>query len=444
MKYSADTITELTPIEGVRKRPNQYIPYITHPLHLVYEIMANSGDESLAGYGDVIKLHLLDNNGYLIEDYGRGIPPEKPSGKDKTAITICFTVLHGGSKVGDNKAEIYEKSFGDFSVGATVVNALSTKTIVTVKRNGKIYRETFSKGSLVGQQEIIGTYNEKKESTGTTVEFYPDGDIFESLDIPQNALFHLLNNFTYINNKLTIELLDDRTTKKLRENKIFNHPRGMIEYMEEKLSSKDKDIIYPIVDISKDTRLESRNLIEYQVLFTHLDTQEENVVLFANGGNMINGGTPLTAFKSILTKAVNESARKQKLLRDKDNNLDSRTIGNGLYAIISTYFKRPMFKTNAKTEIEDSKIMSEFNQTLYNELLILFEDNPIVLKGIVDKSLLTRDQQEKIKKLKDSIIKPTSKKKNNIFNMPDSLKEASIINPKENEIFIVEGKICSH
>ncbi len=441
--YNINDITIVNIIEAVKQRPTTYGIDIENPHGLIYEIFANSLDEHLAGHGNLIKIILQKDGGITIEDFGRGIPPEVNTNFNKTGIDICFTSMHGGSKIVDGNTS-YKQSLGTNSIGATLVNITSDLLYVFVKRYGKIFKETFKSGYKIGEQELIGTYDEKVESTGTKVTFYPTAKVFVTLELDMHKLHHLLDSTCYMNPALTIKLYDERHDK-IKET-VFNHANGLEDYIKNKLETKssvihniviDKEL--PIIKLEDESgkTYYKHNLASVKTIITFTDGNNEDLVLYANSGYMPEGGSPLTILRSSLVKSINEIGRKNKILKDKEPDFDSALIRNGLLGILSVKVNMPRFKGNEKRALINSDINGDLGGIYYKEISNFLDDNPKDLLAIIEKLRIVRLANEASKRAKEAILRPKST--NKLSRKCQKLADCISKNADEIEIFFVEG-----
>ena len=422
-KYGAEQIQVLEGLEAVRKRPGMYIgsTSVRGLHHMVYEIVDNCVDEALAGYCTEIKVEIEPGNIISVEDNGRGIPVEiHPKTKISTAETV-YTVLHAGGKFGGDSG--YKVSGGLHGVGASVVNALSTWTEVTIKRDGGLYQMSFEKGKTVKKLEKIGD----AKGTGTKVRFLADDTIFESLDYEYEVLEKRFREMAFLTKGLKISIEDKRedTPKKAE----FCFEGGLISFVEFLNKNKEKLHKDPIY-IEKDGEVPVEIAIQYTTSYS------ENIYTFVNNINTIEGGTHLEGFKRSLTKVFNDYARSHNILKDKDSNLQGEDIREGITAVISVKVKEPQFEGQTKTKLGNSEVTG-IVQSMVNEALSTFlEENPTVAKAILEKCVSASRAREAARKARELVRRKSALETSTL---PGKLADCSSKVPEECEVYIVEG-----
>lgn len=421
--YDASDIQVLEGLDPVRKRPGMYIgstgPRGLH--HLVYEVVDNSIDEALAGICDHIIIKINKNGSVEITDNGSGIPVDIHPQTGKSTVETVLTILHAGGKF-DNSA--YKVSGGLHGVGVSVVNALSNKLVATVKRNGKIYRQEFSKGHRKSDLEVIG--ETKKDDTGTTIYFEPDDTIFETVEFSDEVLSKRFREMAFLNKGIKIEFIDER--KDLKE--VFHFEGGIksfVEFINAKKKPVHDEIIY-IDEIREETAVE--------IAIQYTDSYSEVVLSFANNINTEEGGTHLSGFRSALTRTLNDYGRKNNIIKEKEENLSGEDVREGISAVISVKLPDPQFEGQTKAKLGNSETRGVVDSVLSEELAIFLEENPRVGKQILDKALSARRAREAARKARD-----LTRKKNNLESMtlPGKLADCQNDDSKRNEIFLVEG-----
>lgn len=421
--YDASDIQVLEGLDPVRKRPGMYIgstgPRGLH--HLVYEIVDNSIDEALAGICDHIIIKINKEGNVEITDNGSGIPVDIHPQTGKSTVETVLTILHAGGKF-DNSA--YKVSGGLHGVGVSVVNALSNKLVATVKRNGKIYRQEFSKGHRKSDLEVIG--ETKKDDTGTTIYFEPDDTIFETVEFSDEVLSKRFREMAFLNKGIKIEFIDER--KDLKE--VFHYEGGIksfVEFINAKKKTVHDEIIY-IDEVREETAVE--------IAIQYTDSYSEVVLSFANNINTEEGGTHLSGFRSALTRTLNDYGRKNNIIKEKEENLSGEDVREGISAVISVKLPDPQFEGQTKAKLGNSETRGVVDSVLSEELAIFLEENPRVGKQILDKALSARRAREAARKARD-----LTRKKNNLESMtlPGKLADCQNDDPKRNEIFLVEG-----
>ena len=422
-KYGAEQIQVLEGLEAVRKRPGMYIgsTSVRGLHHMVYEIVDNCVDEALAGYCTEIKVAIEPGNIISVEDNGRGIPVEiHPKTHISTAETV-YTVLHAGGKFGGDSG--YKVSGGLHGVGASVVNALSTWTEVTIKRDGGLYQMYFEKGKTVKKLEKIGD----AEGTGTKVRFLADDTIFESLDYDYETLEKRFREMAFLTKglKITIEDKREETPKKAE----FCFEGGLVSFVEFLNKNKEKLHKTPIY-------IEKNGEIPVEIAIQYTSSYSENIYTFVNNINTIEGGTHLEGFKRSLTKVFNDYARSHNILKEKDNNLQGEDIREGITAVVSVKVKEPQFEGQTKTKLGNSEVTGVV-QSMVNEALSTFlEENPNVAKAILEKCISASRAREAARKARELVRKKNSLETSTL---PGKLADCSSKNADECEGYIVEG-----
>ena len=422
-KYGAEQIQVLEGLEAVRKRPGMYIgsTSVRGLHHMVYEIVDNCVDEALAGYCTEIKVEIEPGNIISVEDNGRGIPVEiHPKTKISTAETV-YTVLHAGGKFGGDSG--YKVSGGLHGVGASVVNALSTWTEVTIKRDGGLYQMSFEKGKTVKKLEKIGD----AKGTGTKVRFLADDTIFESLDYEYEVLEKRFREMAFLTKGLKISIEDKREDPPKKAEFCFEG--GLISFVEFLNKNKEKLHKDPIY-IEKDGEVPVEIAIQYTTSYS------ENIYTFVNNINTIEGGTHLEGFKRSLTKVFNDYARSHNILKDKDSNLQGEDIREGITAVISVKVKEPQFEGQTKTKLGKSEVTG-IVQSMVNEALSTFlEENPTVAKAILEKCVSASRAREAARKARELVRRKSALETSTL---PGKLADCSSKVPEECEVYIVEG-----
>lgn len=422
-KYGAEQIQVLEGLEAVRKRPGMYIgsTSVRGLHHMVYEIVDNCVDEALAGYCTEIKVEIEPGNIISVEDNGRGIPVEiHPKTKISTAETV-YTVLHAGGKFGGDSG--YKVSGGLHGVGASVVNALSTWTEVTIKRDGGLYQMSFEKGKTVKKLKKIGD----AKGTGTKVRFLADDTIFESLDYEYEVLEKRFREMAFLTKGLKISIEDKREDPPKKAEFCFEG--GLISFVEFLNKNKEKLHKDPIY-IEKDGEVPVEIAIQYTTSYS------ENIYTFVNNINTIEGGTHLEGFKRSLTKVFNDYARSHNILKDKDSNLQGEDIREGITAVISVKVKEPQFEGQTKTKLGNSEVTG-IVQSMVNEALSTFlEENPTVAKAILEKCVSASRAREAARKARELVRRKSALETSTL---PGKLADCSSKVPEECEVYIVEG-----
>ncbi|HHU90895.1 MAG TPA: DNA topoisomerase (ATP-hydrolyzing) subunit B [Clostridiaceae bacterium] len=425
IEYNEDQIQVLEGLEAVRKRPGMYIGSTSSRglHHLVYEIVDNSIDESLAGFCDQIHVILNKDNSVTVYDNGRGIPTGIHPKLKIPTMQVVHTVLHAGGKFG---GEGYKVSGGLHGVGASVVNALSEWMEVEVARDGKIYKQRYEKGLPVTGVEIIGDCQE--DHTGTKTTFKPDEGIFEETVYDFDTLIKRFREMAFLNKLITITLIDDRHEEK---NEIVLHYEGGISSFVQYIN-KNKQPIHPDVIYFES----KKDGMELEVAMQYTDSFNENVYSYANNIATTEGGTHITGFRTAITKVVNDYARKINQLKESDKNLSGEDVREGLTAIVCVRLHDPQFEGQTKTKLGNAEIRSFTESVVTEKLTYIFEENPRIAKIIIEKTLLSFRAREAARKAREltkrkSALESTS--------LPGKLADCSDKDPSKCEIFIVEG-----
>ena len=422
-QYNAEQIQVLEGLEPVRKRPGMYIGSTGEKglHHLVYEIVDNSVDEALAGYCDTINVIIQKDNSIMVEDNGRGMPVDIHPKMGIPAVEVIHTVLHAGGKFGGGG---YKVSGGLHGVGASVVNALSTHMEVEIRRNKKVYKQTYEKGKTTSPLTEIG--NARK--TGSKTTFWPDPEIFDTTEYDYSTLEHRLREMAFLNKGIKITLKDEREGKKKEEE--FHYEGGIREFVAHQNRNKEpihNEIVY--------FETKKKNM-EAEIALQYTDSYNEVTMSYANNINTTEGGYHLVGFKIALTKVINEYARKAKILKDNDDALSGDDVREGLTAIVSVKLTEPQFEGQTKTKLGNSE-MRGFVETCTNENLMAFlEENPAQAKIIVEKCIKAARAREAARKAREltrrkGVLDGTS--------LPGKLADCSEKDPALSEIFLVEG-----
>ena len=424
-EYGADQIQILEGLEAVRKRPGMYIgsTSLRGLHHLVYEIVDNSIDEALAGYCKHIQVTIHPDNSITVEDDGRGIPTGINHKAGKPAVEVVFTILHAGGKFGGGG---YKVSGGLHGVGASVVNALSEWLEVTISSEGKLYRQRYERGHVCYPLEVVGTCMPNK--TGTTVTFLPDKQIFEDTVFDFSTLQTRLREMAFLTKGLKITLNDEREDPV--RSKTYHYEGGIkefVQYLNRSTTPVYNDIIY--CEGTKDD-------VYVEVAFQHNDSYSENCYSFVNNINTPEGGTHLAGFKNAITKTFNDYARKNKLLKDTEQNLQGDDIREGLTAIISIKIAEPQFEGQTKQKLGNTEARGAVDNIVTEKLTIYLEQNPQVAKLILEKSILAQRAREAARKARE-----LTRRKSALdgFALPGKLADCSDKDPVNCEIYIVEG-----
>ena len=424
-EYGADQIQVLEGLEAVRKRPGMYIGSTSSRglHHLVYEIVDNAVDEALAGYCDVIDVQINKDNSITVKDDGRGIPTGINTKTGKASVEVVFTVLHAGGKFGGGG---YKVSGGLHGVGASVVNALSKWLEVKVYNNGEVYFQRYEYGKVIEPLKVIDKCD--KDFTGTEVTFLPDDTIFEETEYDYKILETRLRETAFLTKNLRIILRDVREERK--KEKTFHYEGGIKEFVT--YLNKGKTALYDDVIYCEGTV----NKVYVEVAMQHNDSYNENMFSFVNNINTPEGGTQVEGFKRALTKTFNDYARKNKLLKENEDNLSGEDIREGLTVIISVKIEDPQFEGQTKQKLGNSEARGAVDNTVSEQLTYFLEQNPAVGKIICEKAVMAQRARDAARKARDLTRRKTAL---DVGSLPGKLADCSDKNPEKCEIFIVEG-----
>ena len=422
-EYGADQIQILEGLEAVRKRPGMYIGSTSSKglHHLVYEIVDNAVDEALAGFCDTVKVYINEDNSITVRDNGRGIPVGINKKKGIPAVEVVFTILHAGGKFGGGG---YKVSGGLHGVGASVVNALSTWLEVDIFHEGKIYRQRYERGKVMYPLKIVGDTDKR----GTEVRFLPDPTIFEETIFDFSVLKQRLREMAFLTKGLKIVLKDKRPEENVAL--TFHYEGGIREYVE--YLNKSKEVLYPQVIYCEGKKGD----VVVEVALQHNDSYNEGVYSFVNNITTPEGGTHLAGFRSALTKTFNDYARKNKLLKDSEQNLTGDDIREGLVAIVSIKIPEPQFEGQTKQKLGNSEARGAVDSVVSEQLTYFLEQNPNVAKIICEKAVLAQRAREAARKARD-----LTRRKSALdgMSLPGKLADCSDKDPQNCEIYIVEG-----
>ena len=428
-RYDAEQIQVLEGLEPVRTRPGMYIGSTgSRGLHhLVYEVVDNSVDEALAGFCKHIDVIIQADNSIVVEDDGRGMPVDLHPKLGIPAVEVIHTVLHAGGKFGEGGG--YKVSGGLHGVGASVVNALSEYMEVEIKRNGCIYKQTYSRGEVTSGLETVG----ESKKTGSRTMFRPDPEIFDEIDYEYGTLEHRLREMAFLNKGLKITLTDEREGKKKKQS--FYYEGGIREFVKHQNANKEPihpDIIY--FEASRKST-EGGGDAELEIAMQYTKRFNETIFTYANNINTIEGGMHLAGFRSSLTRVFNDFARRTGLLKEKDENFTGEDVREGLTAIISVKLRTPQFEGQTKAKLGNSDIRGFVESTTNDKLMAFLEENPSQAKIILEKIFGTYKIRLKTQKVREA-------ERITLMgggNLPGKLADCSEKDPKLSEIFLVEG-----
>ena len=424
-EYGADEIQILEGLEAVRKRPGMYIGSTSSRglHHLVYEIVDNAVDEALAGFCDTIFVSINKDNSITVVDNGRGIPVGINHKAGLPAVEVVFTILHAGGKFGGGG---YKVSGGLHGVGASVVNALSNCLEVEIYNEGKIYRQRYERGKTIYKLKVVGECDPDK--TGTKVTFLPDDTIFEETVFEYDILKQRFREMAFLTAGLKIVLRDERGEEAVE--KTFHYEGGIKEFVAYLNKSKTplyEDIIYCEGNV---------NNVAVEVAMQHNDSYSDNTYGFVNNITTPEGGTHIVGFRNALTKTFNDYARKNKLLKDSEPNLSGEDIREGLTAIISVKIEDPQFEGQTKQKLGNSEARGAVDNVVSKQLEIYLEQNPSIAKMTVEKSVMAQRAREAARKARDLTRRKSALEG---MSLPGKLADCSDKDPKNCEIYIVEG-----
>ena len=426
--YGASDIQVLEGLEAVRKRPGMYIgstgPRGLH--HLVYEIVDNSVDEALAGHCDQINVVIGKDGGVRVSDNGRGIPVDDHPVEKRSTVEVVLTTLHAGGKFGGGG---YAVSGGLHGVGSSVVNALSERLTVEVKRQGKRWTQSYRNGVPEGPLAESG----KTEETGTTIEFWPNSDIFETVEFDYETLKTRFQQMAFLNKGLQIEVVDERASASGRSD-IFKYERGLVDYVEYLNNAKKTEVVHPEI-ISFEAE-DSERTIALEVALQWTTAYSESVHTYANTINTHEGGTHEEGFRAALTTLVNKYARSTGLLKDKDENLTGDDVREGLTAVVSVKLGEPQFEGQTKTKLGNTEAKSFVQKVTGEHLGDWFERNPAQGKDVVRKAVQASAARIAARKAREQTRRKGLLESGG---MPGKLKDCQSKDASISEIFLVEG-----
>lgn len=423
-EYDASQIQVLEGLEAVRLRPGMYIGSTAKEglHHLVWEIVDNSIDEALAGFAKHIQVYIEKDNSITVVDDGRGIPVDIQEKTGRPAVETVFTVLHAGGKFGGGG---YKVSGGLHGVGSSVVNALSTQLDVHVHKNGQIYFQEYRRGEVVADLEVVGT----TDRTGTTVHFTPDPEIFtETTEFDFAKLDKRIQELAFLNRGLQLSIVDKR--EGLEQTKDYHYEGGIASYVEYLNENKDPIFETPIYT---DGEMDE---ITVEVAMQYTTSYHENVVSFANNIHTHEGGTHEQGFRTALTRVINDYAKKNKILKENEDNLTGEDVREGLTAVISVKHPNPQFEGQTKTKLGNSEVVKITNRLFSEAFSDFLLENPQIARRIVEKGILASKARIAAKRAREVTRKKSGLE---ISNLPGKLADCSSNDPSKTELFIVEG-----
>ena len=419
MEYKAESIKVLEGLEAVRLRPAMYIGSTSKDglHHLVYEVVDNSIDECLAGFCTIIEISINKDGSLTVRDDGRGIPVDIHPKFKKSAMEIALTKLHAGGKF---EKQAYEISGGLHGVGVSCVNALSTKLIAIVKRNGKIHKQEYKIGKPIYSVKVAGKCD--KKDTGTEITFYPDSNIFSTVDFDFNLLKKRLQEIAFLNPSVKIILKDEKKNKK----EVLHYSGGLIEFV--KHINHSKQVLHKPIYFKKT----NESVVEVAIQYN--DSYNENIFGFVNTINTTEGGTHISGFKTALTRAINDYVIKKGML--KNEKLSGDDVREGITAIISIKMKDPQFEGQTKTKLGNSEMKGVVDSMVSVALSEFLEENPSIAKKIADKSVSSTKARSAAKKARDLVRR---KSVVGFSGLPGKLSDCSSKKIEKTELYIVEG-----
>ncbi|MFH1284933.1 MAG: DNA topoisomerase (ATP-hydrolyzing) subunit B [Candidatus Peregrinibacteria bacterium] len=421
-EYSADQIQVLEGLSAVRKRPGMYIGStdVSGLHHLVWEVVDNAIDEAMAGYCTEIDVILLKDGGVSVVDNGRGIPVDKHKKTGKSALETVMTVLHAGGKFGEGGG--YKVSGGLHGVGVSVVNALSVKTIAEVYRDGQVYRQEYCRGNAGGELEVTGKTNLR----GTKITFYPDKEIFDTVEFDYQAVLNRLRQQAYLTKSVQVTVLDEREASRKY---AFYFEGGIKSYV--KHLNKNKEVIGGVVYIEKDVK---EGMVEVSLQYNN--SFQETIYTFANNIHTTDGGMHLTGFKTALTRTINTYARNNDMLKEKDANLLADDVREGLTAVVSVKLPDPQFEGQTKAKLGNAEMRTAVETVFGDTFGEFLGEHPSDARAIVGKCLLASRARLAARAARDTVIR---KGLLDGITLPGKLADCSTKDASRSELFIVEG-----
>ncbi len=419
--YGAGNITVLAGLEAVRKRPAMYIgdTGVRGLHHLVYEVVDNSVDEALAGYCKHIDVSMNADGSISVNDDGRGIPVDIHPQENRPAVEVVLTVLHAGGKFDHSS---YKVSGGLHGVGVSCVNALSEWLEVEVRRDGIVYHQRYERGNPVTQLEKIG----KTTGRGTKITFFPDHQIFSTLEYSWDTLANRLRELAFLNKGIEIGLKQEEPAR----DELFKYEGGISEFV--KLLNKNKNPLHPGVIVFE----KERDNVQVEIAMQYSDSYNENIFSYTNNINTVEGGTHLSGYRSALTRCVNQYAKANKLFKEDADAMTGEDIREGLTAVVSVKVPDPQFEGQTKTKLGNSEVEGIVASIVNEELATFFEENPSVARRIIEKGILASRAREAARKARELTRRKGALEGGGL---PGKLADCSERDPSKCELFIVEG-----
>ena len=422
-KYGAEQIQVLEGLDPVRKRPGMYIggTGVEGLHHLIWEVINNSIDEAMAGYGNIIEVTMLADGGVRVNDFGRGIPVDKVKSTGKSGLETVLTVLHAGGKFGGDSSG-YKVSGGLHGVGISVVNALSTKVIAEVRRDGKLYAQEFAQGVPVGGVKVTGTSTD----TGTTITFWPDVSIFETTEFNYQTVLDYLRHQAYLTKGIHVKIANEATGQRYG----YYFEGGIRSYVGH--LNKDKAVINnPPFYVDRQVKD-----IAVELAIQYTESFNENVKTFANNIDNPEGGTHLTGFRSALTRVVNDYARKNGLIKEKEESLTGEDVREGMTAVVSVKLPDPQFEGQTKAKLGSPEVRGVVEQVVNEWFSYYLEENPNEARKIIGKATLSARARLAARAARDTIIRKGAL---DGFTLASKLADCRTKDVNRSELYIVEG-----
>ena len=423
-QYGAGQIQVLEGLEPVRKRPGMYIggTGVDGLHHLVWEVVDNGIDEALAGHADEVSVILREDGSVTVRDNGRGIPVDKHKKTGKSGLETVMTVLHAGGKFGGDDSG-YKVSGGLHGVGVSVVNALSTQLIARVYKDGTVYEQIFGNGGAPkGDVKKVGTTDEK----GTEITFYPDADIFETVEFDYERILDRLRHQAYLTKGIRTSITEEKTGKRYG----FYFEGGIESYVRH--LNRGKEVVHDkpfyVSRSVEDT--------EVEVAIQYAETYSENVRTFANNIHTPEGGTTLTGFRAALTRVVNDYARKNGFIKEKEENLTGEDVREGITAVVSVKLPDPQFEGQTKAKLGNPEVRGHVEQVMSEWFTYFLEENPVEARKIIGKTILAAKARVAARAARDTVIRKGALEGGSL---PGKLADCSSRKPEESEVYIVEG-----
>lgn len=442
MQYDANSIKVLSGVEPIKQNPSMYIgstgSFGLH--HLILEIVSNSVDEALGGYGNEIITTIYKDGSVSVKDFGRGIPVGINKEHNKPGLEVLFTTMNAGGKF--DKESNYKFSAGLHGLGAKIVNALSLFTIVTVNKDGYKYKQTFAEGFKQSELLNLGKTN---EPNGSTVHFKPDPNVFKEVsEFDKKIVIRMLKNIAYLNSGLTMKFTDERDNT----NATYHYTSGLLDMLKDTIGETNKQILPSPIKLTNTSEVilkDGRHSeMQTEIVLTYIDSSTDIQAIrgYANIAPTPGGGTHITGFKMGLTRAINETARTMQLFKANTENLSGNETSEGLVSIVSVKHPSPEFEGQTKDKLNNADVQSIISSFVYNSLKNMFDDNPKLAALIITRLLEQRRLKDSLKRYKEAL----TNKSNNTIKLAASgkLAHCQSTNAKECELYIVEGSLTQN